>query len=205
MCHAKRLLELPNSNLIEAVCWIINLFPREHKAHWTSQCWEPREMQGERERERNRGEDGGRAQRGELCQPTPPSHEPCQSATHYTTQSGHDVIRHIIALVTGLRARVCVQKGIKKSTFQQLNTNRRVWKRAKPKEKGREKKERKKKEEGIKARAGRKHHEMMVGIFVVIIVVGVQRRYKEERLTSVFNVCISLPPPPSPPPSRLPL
>lgn len=61
-----------------------------------------------------------------LRQPTPPSHEPCQSATHHTTQSGHDVIRHTITLVTSLRARVCVQKGIKKSTFQQLSTNRRV-------------------------------------------------------------------------------
>lgn len=58
MCHAKRLLELPNSNLIEAARWIINLFPREHKAHWTSQCWEPRETQREKERERNRGKDG---------------------------------------------------------------------------------------------------------------------------------------------------
>lgn len=147
MCHAKRLLELPNSNLIEAVCWIINLFPREHKAHRTSQRSEPRETQGEKERERNRGKDGGRAQRGELCQPTPPSHEPCQSATHYTTQSGHDVIRHIIALVTGLRARVCVQKGIKKSTFQQRNTNRRVWKRAKPKKKKKEKRRKESKHE----------------------------------------------------------
>lgn len=60
MCHAKRLLELPNSNLIEAACWIINLFPREHKAHWTSQCWKPREARrGEEERERNRGKAGG--------------------------------------------------------------------------------------------------------------------------------------------------
>lgn len=56
MCHAKRLLELPNLNLIEAVCWIINLFPREHR---TSQCWERGETQGEKERERSRGKDGG--------------------------------------------------------------------------------------------------------------------------------------------------
>lgn len=35
---------------------------------------------------------------------------------------------------------------------------------------------------------------MKVGIFVIIVVVvGVQSQYKEERLTSVFNVCISLP------------
>ena len=172
MCHAKRLLELPNSNLIEAVCWIINLFPREHKAHWTSQCWEPREMQGERERERNRGEDGERAQRGELCQPTPPSHEPCQSATHYTTQSGHDVIRHIIALVTGLRARVCVQKGIKKSTFQQLNTNRRVWKRAKPKEKGREKKERKKRRKESKHEQEESTTRWWSGFLLLLLLLG---------------------------------
>lgn len=128
-----------------------------------------------------------------LRQPTPPSHEPCQSATHYTTQSGHDVIRHIITLVTSLRVRVCVQKGIKKSTFQQLSTNRSV------------KKGKAKKEEGIKALAGKKKcHEMMVGIFVVIIVVvGVQSQYKEEHLTSVFNVCISLLPSNSPPPPLL--
>lgn len=59
--------------------------------------------------------------------------------------------------------------------------------------------------EGIKALAGKKHHVMMVGIFVVIIVVvvGVQSKYKEERLTSVFNVCISFTPSHSSPPSSV--
>lgn len=42
---------------------------------------------------------------------------------------------------------------------------------------------------------------MMVWICVVIIVVvGVQSQYKDERLTSVFNVCISLLLSHSPPP-----
>lgn len=169
MCHAKRLLELPNSNLIEAVCWIINLFPREHKAHWTSQCWEPRETQRERRRGRETEAKMEGTQRGALRQPTPPSHEPCQSATHYTTQSGHDVIRHIITLVTSLRARVCVQKGIKKSTFPQLNTNRRVWKRAKPKNKTNQSISRKK-----------KRHETMVGIFVVMLLLGYKANIKRS-------------------------
>lgn len=58
MCHAKRLLELPNSNLIEAVRWIINLFPREHKAHWTGQ---------RRERDQWNTEGGKRRQRWREC------------------------------------------------------------------------------------------------------------------------------------------
>lgn len=164
MCRAKRLLELPNLNLIEAVCWIINLFPREHRAHWTSQCWEPRDTQREGEGEKQAKMEG--IQRVVLRQPTPPSHEPCQSATHYTTQSGHDVIRHTITLVTSLRACVCVQKGMKKSTFQKLNTNSRVWKRAKPKKKrGRN-----------QSISWRKKSTMRrwLQFFVIIVVVGLQ-------------------------------
>lgn len=157
MYHAKRLLELPNLNLIEAVCWIINLFPREHSAHRTSQRWEHGRDTG---REREAKMEG--RQRGELRQTQPPSSEPCQSTTRYTTQSGHDVICHIIALVTGLRAHVWGQQGIKKSTFQQLKTNRGEWKRVRPKK------------EGIKAQAETNRHLMVAWVFVIIVVVGVQ-------------------------------
>ncbi|KAI4820442.1 hypothetical protein KUCAC02_028419, partial [Chaenocephalus aceratus] len=57
------------------------------------------EREGEREKQAKMEE----TQRVVLRQPTPPSHEPCQSATRYT-QSEHDVIRNTITPVFQLEA-----------------------------------------------------------------------------------------------------
>lgn len=154
----------------------------------------------ERHRE---GESEGERNRGKKMEGTQPAHAtipwtlPERDPLHNTVRAWCHPPHHRPGNRAYVRVFVC-WGGIKKSTFQQLNTNRRVWKRAKRKTKKKRRKE--SKHEKITMR-------WWLGFFAVIIVVlGVQSQYKEERLTSVFNVCISLPPSLSlSPPPLLPL